>query len=82
MLATTRILLSENEHATRLKDTLASHPAAGSVLLAIGPEGGWTPGEEALFRDAGWTSASLGTTILRAETACVAALAVVLSALS
>jgi len=82
MLATTRILLSENEHATRLKDALASHPAAGSVVLAIGPEGGWTPGEEALFRDAGWTSASLGTTILRAETACIAALAVVFSALS
>ena len=72
MLATTRIVLSENEQSTRLKDALTSHAPAGSVLLAIGPEGGWTPDEEAFFRDAGWISASLGPTILRAETACVA----------
>jgi len=47
--------------------------------LAFGPEGGWAPEEEALFDASGWRAASLGPRILRAETAAVAALAVVAS---
>jgi len=52
---------------------------ASSVILALGPEGGWANEEEAAFRQAGWVGASLGPTILRAETAAIAATAVVLS---
>jgi len=37
--------------------------------IAIGPEGGWAPSEEALFDANGWSAASLGPRILRAETA-------------
>lgn len=48
-----------------------------TVALLIGPEGGWTEGERAGFVQAGWMAASLGPTILRAETAAVAALAIV-----
>jgi 16S rRNA (uracil1498-N3)-methyltransferase len=81
MSAATRILLAENEQRTLLKDALASH-APGSVLMAIGPEGGWTHEEETLFCEAGWIPASLGTTVLRAETAAIAALAIVFSVLS
>jgi 16S rRNA (uracil1498-N3)-methyltransferase len=51
------------------------------IMLAIGPEGGWTEEELQSFQQAGWISASLGNTILRAETAAVAATAVVASAL-
>jgi 16S rRNA (uracil1498-N3)-methyltransferase len=47
------------------------------VALATGPEGGWTGAERELFAQCGWTSASLGPTILRAETAAIAALAIV-----
>ncbi len=54
---------------------------ADEVMLAIGPEGGWTESELDLFKQAGWNSASLGVTILRAETAAIAAIAVVISAL-
>lgn len=43
------------------------------ALLLVGPEGGWTEGEEALMRGRGLTPASLGTTILRIETAAVVA---------
>lgn len=50
---------------------------AEPVSLAIGPEGGWTESERAAFAEAGWTGASLGPSILRAETAVCAALAVV-----
>jgi len=47
-----------------------------SIALAVGPEGGWAEDELKLFESAGWVSASLGPTILRAETAVVAAVAV------
>lgn len=44
--------------------------------IAIGPEGGWAPDEEALFDANGWQAVSLGPRILRAETAAITALAV------
>jgi 16S rRNA (uracil1498-N3)-methyltransferase len=75
----TRIVLSEVERELTLKDALP--PDANSVLLAFGPEGGWTDHELAVFGEAGWASASMGNTILRAETAVIAAVAVVASVL-
>jgi 16S rRNA (uracil1498-N3)-methyltransferase len=78
-----RILLSEVEEDQPLLRILErenreneSRGTARALLLAIGPEGGWTAGELALFKDAGWHSASLGPRILRVETAAIAALAV------
>jgi 16S rRNA (uracil1498-N3)-methyltransferase len=64
-----------------LKDVLPTHPNHGDVVLALGPEGGWTDDELKSFQEAGWISASLGNTILRAETAAIASLAVVLAEL-
>jgi 16S rRNA (uracil1498-N3)-methyltransferase len=52
------------------------------LALAFGPEGGWTADELELFRATGWKSASLGATILRAETAAIAAVAVAMSELT
>ncbi len=54
-----------------------SQPALERVSLAVGPEGGWTDAERQLARQSGWLPAGLGAAILRAETAAVAALAVV-----
>jgi 16S rRNA (uracil1498-N3)-methyltransferase len=51
------------------------------VLLAFGPEGGWKTQELAAFHDAGWVAAFLGDTILRAETAAIAAVAITASIL-
>jgi 16S rRNA (uracil1498-N3)-methyltransferase len=73
----TRIVLAESEQTLMLKDALRA--SSGEIVLAFGPEGGWTEAEIDLFREAGWVSASLGSTILRAETAAVAALAVAMS---
>lgn len=42
------------------------------ITLAIGPEGGWSPAEEAQALAAGWRPVSLGATILRVSTAAVA----------
>jgi 16S rRNA (uracil1498-N3)-methyltransferase len=50
--------------------------AGDAVALLVGPEGGWTEPERLLLA-ASWTPVSLGPLILRAETAAVAALAIV-----
>ena len=76
-----RIVLAESEETVMLKDVLGMGSAVEGVTLAIGPEGGWTEEELATFRLAGWQHASLGGTILRAETAAIAAIAVVLAEL-
>ncbi len=52
------------------------------IILAVGPEGGWAPEELGLFAESGWTSVSLGPTILRAETAAIAATAIVMASLA
>lgn len=79
-----RMVLAEQERSTTLRR--AVEQAVGTAMqeaprleLAIGPEGGWAPEEEALFDANGWQAVSLGPRILRAETAAIAALAVVAS---
>ena len=70
----------EEEHATSLREALSMfHPHPQSqpitVMLFIGPEGGLTSEEVALARRHGAQIVSLGSRILRAETAALAALA-------
>jgi len=77
----TRIVLAEVEEEMPLKKALRPHSSDGEIVLAFGPEGGWTEYEFDLFRKTGWILASLGNTILRAETAAIAALAVAMSEL-
>ncbi len=82
LTAPTRILLTESEHQLTLRDALQAHSPEDELFLAVGPEGGWTADELVMFSRAGWTAASLGNTILRAETAAIAATAVAISELS
>lgn len=84
--AARKIVLSERPDAPRLHDLFRSPgilPAgtAGTAALAIGPEGGWTDEELAAARAGGFAEASLGETILRTETAVLAAMAVLRFAL-
>jgi 16S rRNA (uracil1498-N3)-methyltransferase len=74
-----RIVLSEAETAASLREVCGVGAPGSQMALAIGPEGGWTNEEVQAFGGAGWKSASLGPTILRAETAAIAALAVVMA---
>jgi 16S rRNA (uracil1498-N3)-methyltransferase len=76
-----RILLSETEQSVSLGAALNENAASGEAThaIAIGPEGGWTPEEMSLFVSHGWRSVTLGPRILRAETAAIAAIAIVSS---
>ena len=73
--------LAESEEDTRLGDILQSRSSGSEVALAVGPEGGWADGELSWFYESGWVAASLGDTILRAETAAIVATALALDAL-
>lgn len=79
--ATVRLWLDEDSEVPPLLQQLPDHrTAADSVALLLGPEGGWTEEERIAARGAGWSPCSLGGTILRAETAGAAGLAVIQAA--
>ena len=69
----TRLLLSLGEGTQPLR--ASAGPQAQPVLFLSGPEGGLSPQEEALARAHGFAPVTLGTRVLRAETAPLAALA-------
>ncbi len=71
-----KLVLAETERDLMLGDVLRAQETPRSLTLAIGPEGGWTPEELQTFAAAQFIPCSLGDTILRAETAAIAALAI------
>jgi 16S rRNA (uracil1498-N3)-methyltransferase len=76
------LLLAEQERSLTLyaaMQTVLQEPGMENpaVHIAVGPEGGWTAEEEALFTSEGWRPVSLGPRILRAETAGITAMAVI-----
>ncbi|GAA4870307.1 16S rRNA (uracil(1498)-N(3))-methyltransferase [Luteimonas vadosa] len=50
-------------------------PPGGRCVVAIGPEGGWSPRDRAVLAGAGFRGMRLGPRILRTETAGIAAIA-------
>jgi 16S rRNA (uracil1498-N3)-methyltransferase len=72
------ILLAERgEHRDTLKAILRQIKSNQPILLAIGPEGGWTDQELTCFEQSSFAFASLGQRIMRSETAALAAMAAV-----
>jgi RsmE family RNA methyltransferase len=53
---------------------LAEMPSSGRVMLAVGPEGGWTPFELDRMAARGFSPVSWGPRTLRTDTACIALL--------
>jgi 16S rRNA (uracil1498-N3)-methyltransferase len=70
-----RLLLTPEADHTLLELTAQS----ASVGLLIGPEGGFSPDEQALSRQLGFQGCRLGPRVLRAETAPLAALSAIQS---
>ena len=77
-----RLVLAESENQLFLSEVLRQQPQSSDLVMAIGPEGGWTGEELQQFQQANWTTVSLGQNILRAETAAIAALAIAASLLT
>jgi len=73
-----RFVLHESGEHAPLAAALAEH--AADVIIAIGPEGGFTDSEIEQATRSGATIAALGTRVLRAETAAVAGAALALCA--
>jgi len=68
-----RLLLSLGNDSVPLRQTASD---AGTMLFLCGPEGGFSAAEESAALNAGFDAVSLGTRVLRSETAALAALAV------
>lgn len=71
-----RLLLWEEERKRSLKSTVAGTSPPASAIVAVGPEGGFDPLEVEEFMQEGYRPVSLGTRILRTETAAIAIAAI------
>ena len=67
----------ENEEQQGIKEFLQAHRNDESFIFIVGPEGGFSLAEAHLAQELGIASVSLGTRILRAETAAIAAAAII-----
>ena len=74
---TLKLLFWENEQQQSLHQAREKYLQAKSILLAIGPEGGFAPQEADLAKFCGFEPIHVGRRILRAETAAVTALSLV-----
>ena len=75
-----RYFLEEAAAPPLLRALPVRRTSASRAALLTGPEGGWTDAERQLAAAAGWQPVSLGPQVLRAETAAVAAIAVLVNA--
>lgn len=73
-----RLILWEGTGKTvSIKDALKDAGSDSPIAVAIGPEGGFSAEDIAVAEEAGFIAVSLGPRILRAETAAIAALAII-----
>ncbi|MGH7829486.1 MAG: 16S rRNA (uracil(1498)-N(3))-methyltransferase [Candidatus Binatia bacterium] len=71
-----KLLFGPGEAGETLRQVRKDVAQLGSVLLVIGPEGGWAPEEIAAAAQRGFRTARLGRRILRTETAALAAVSI------
>lgn len=67
-----RGLLFWEREGIRLKEAMEGLEGCRSLIISVGPEGGFTEGEVEMVRRHGFLVATLGSRILRAETAAIA----------
>ena len=78
---TIKCLLVERDQLPGLQTLPLDNEFSGTVILTGGPEGGWTEQEQQTAKQFGFISFSLGASILRGETAPLAALSIIQSCL-
>ena len=79
--AVLKLILSERGSGLSLRSVSLPSAPAHTIALAIGPEGGWRDEELDQAGVNGFLAVTLGTRILRAETAALAALSILQSRL-
>ena len=72
-----KILCTVNELSTTFKNVLQNNKNCGTMIIVIGPEGGFTHEEEKLLITNGFISTTLGKLVLRTETASLCALSMI-----
>ncbi|MBQ8892732.1 MAG: 16S rRNA (uracil(1498)-N(3))-methyltransferase [Bacilli bacterium] len=72
-----KILCTVNEVSRSLKNVLQNSKNYATMIIVIGPEGGFTESEEKSLIDNGFISTSLGNLVLRTETASVVSLSMI-----
>ncbi len=78
---TTVLMLTERHIGSSIQTVLLPQHATDVLLILIGPEGGWNNDELTTAHQSGVTPVTLGPSILRAETAAIAALSILQSRL-
>lgn len=78
---TISLFLVERQEGMGLSAVPLPPDARTTILLLIGPEGGWSKEEVLMARQAGCTFITLGPAILRAETAAITAISILQSRL-
>jgi 16S rRNA (uracil1498-N3)-methyltransferase len=76
-----KLILSERADGQSLSSMALPTGPDNHIVIAVGPEGGWTAEEIRTALDSGFAPITLGKRILRAETATLAALSVLQSRL-
>lgn len=66
-----KLILSVNECQVTLKSILQKHKDYDTIIIVVGPEGGFTKEEEEKFIENGYIRTSIGKRVLRTETASV-----------
>lgn len=67
--ADVKLLLTVNEKTKNIKKVLKEFKKYDTLIIVVGPEGGFTPKEEETLIENGYISTSLGKRVLRTETA-------------
>jgi len=72
-----KILLSVNEMSTTIKKVLQDSNCCDTIIIVVGPEGGFTKEEEDILIKNNFIRTSLGKRVLRSETASITALSMI-----
>ena len=72
-----KLICTVNEVTKNIKNVLQEYKKCDTIIIVVGPEGGFTEQEEEIFINNGFIPVSLGKRVLRTETASLVALSMI-----